>query len=48
MRTTGCRMPAGRVKGEAAPATRPLTRPNGEAAAGRGQEGLKMMVIRKG
>ncbi len=42
-------MPAGRVKGEAAPGSgRPLTRPGGEAAAGRGPEGLKMMVIREG
>ena len=31
-----CRMPAGRVKGEASPAARPLTRPDGEAAAGEG------------
>lgn len=28
-----CRMPAGRVKGEASPAARPLTQPGGEAAA---------------
>ena len=42
-------MPADRVKGEAhARLRRPLTRPNGEAAAGRGPEGLKMMVIREG
>ena len=34
--TLGCRMPAGRVKGEASPAARPLTRPGGEAAAGEG------------
>lgn len=44
----GCRMPAGRVKGEASPAARPLTRPDGEAAAGRGQEGLKRMATSQG
>lgn len=36
----GCRMPAGRVKGEASPGkSRPLTRPDGEAAVERGQKG---------
>jgi hypothetical protein len=42
-------MPAVRLKGKASPGyRRPLTRPVGEAAAGRGPEGLKMMVIQKG
>lgn len=42
-------MPADRVKGEAlARLRRHLTRPSGEAAGGRGPEGLKMMVIHKG
>ena len=35
--------PAARVKDEASPATRPA-RPNGEAAAGKSQQGLKMMA----
>jgi hypothetical protein len=42
-------MPSGRLKGEASPGSRrPLTRTGGEAAAGRGPEGLKMMAIREG
>jgi hypothetical protein len=44
-RKPGCRMPAARVKGEASPArARPLTRPVGEAAGGRGQEVLNVTV----
>ena len=43
-----CRMRGACVKGSFARRSRPLTRPNGEAAAGGSQEGLKMMVIRKG
>jgi len=42
--TIGCRMPAGRVKGSYARVPRPLTRPDGEAAAGEGSEGLKVMA----
>ena len=42
-------MPAGRLKGEASPGSRrPLTRPGGEAAAGRGPEGPMKMVIHAG
>ena len=41
---TGCRMPAGRVKGSSARVPRPLTRPDGEAAAGEGSQGLKVMA----
>lgn len=42
-------MPAGRVKGEASPRLTPALDPPGrEAAAGRGPEGPKKMVIHKG
>ena len=39
-----CRMPGRRVKGGFARVPRPLTRPDGEAAAGEGSEGLKVMA----
>lgn len=42
--TIGCRMPAGRIKGSFARVPRPLTRPDGEAAAEEGSEGLKVMA----
>lgn len=37
-------MPASRVKGGFARVPRPLTRPDGEAAAEEGSEGLKVMA----
>ena len=47
-RGTSCRLRAGRVKGGFARLRRPLTRPDGEAAMGRGQEEVETMGIQSG